>query len=269
MIGAVLLGIQFLAGHAEISVYNLVVTAFYAAVRFFSLTPIRLLLKNWIKLAFIAVMTGIGVTLGAIHLVPLYEVLRDNFRVGSVNYETVISYAYPIKQIATFFMPDFFGNPTHHAYIDLFDFSFHPAPTGTIFWGTKNYVEAGAYVGILPLLLIAIAIISTIRAQVTGHRAHITLFTSLALISLLFTFGTPLYAILFFGVPGFNQLHTPFRWIFPYTLSIAVLAGIGAEELVNAKQQAAGAKPSPAARRAFYALPIMLGALILAILAST
>jgi len=39
----------------------------------------------------------------------------------------------------------------------------------------------------------------------------------------------------FFGVPGFDQLHTPFRWVFPYTLSIAVLAGIGANILASHK----------------------------------
>jgi len=32
-------------------------------------------------------------------------------------------------------------------------------------------------------------------------------------------------------MPGFKQLHSPFRWIFPYTLSMAILAGIGASRL--------------------------------------
>ncbi|MCI0529300.1 MAG: hypothetical protein L0Y56_17825, partial [Nitrospira sp.] len=58
-------------------------------------------------------------------------------------------------------------------------------------------------------------------------RQSSNIFTLLALLSLLFAFGTPLYAILFYGLPGWNQLHSPFRWIFPFTLSIAVLAGLG------------------------------------------
>ncbi|MBI3914654.1 MAG: oligosaccharide flippase family protein [Chloroflexi bacterium] len=61
--------------------------------------------------------------------------------------------------------------------------------------------------------------------------SQVVLFSTLAVVSLLFVFGTPLYAILFFGIPGFNQLHTPFRWVFPYTLSMAMLAGIGIEYL--------------------------------------
>lgn len=271
ILGAILLGIQFLAGHAEISIYNLVVTAFYAVGRLLALTPFRplsgaqaSLRKNGGLLLFIGAMTAIGIALGAVQLMPLYEVLRNNFRVGSVSYETVISYAYPVKQLVAFLMPDFFGNPTHHAYIDVFDFSFRSAPNGTIFWGIKNYVEAGAYVGTLPLALALVAIVASFRSQVAGHRLHVTLSAILALVSLLFAFGTPLYAILFFGVPGFDQLHTPFRWIYPYTLSMAVLAGIGIE-ILSEKLRPESGKPGRGWRLA-HALPITIGALVLAAL---
>jgi O-antigen/teichoic acid export membrane protein len=52
-------------------------------------------------------------------------------------------------------------------------------------------------------------------------------FTGLAVLSLLFAFGTPLYAILYYGLPGWSQLHSPFRWVFPFTLSMAALGAIG------------------------------------------
>jgi O-antigen/teichoic acid export membrane protein len=56
-------------------------------------------------------------------------------------------------------------------------------------------------------------------------------FALLAVLSLLFAFGTPLYALLYHGLPFWNQLHSPFRWIYPFTLSTAVLAGLGATYL--------------------------------------
>jgi hypothetical protein len=108
-------------------------------------------------------MVVIGIALGAVQLVPLYELVQNNFRSGSASYHDVIGWAYPLKQIITFLVPDFFGNPTHHAYVDVFDFTTRAAPNGTIFWGVKNYVEAGAYVGILPLLLALIALVSSFR----------------------------------------------------------------------------------------------------------
>ncbi|MBI3536974.1 MAG: hypothetical protein HY070_05395, partial [Chloroflexi bacterium] len=191
-------------------------------------------------------MTGVGIALGAVQLIPLFELVQNNFRVGSASYEQVISYAYPLRQIITFFIPNFFGNPTHHSYFDLFDFTTHPAPAETIFWGVKNYVEAGAWVGILPIALALVAVARrTLRA--TSHKPLIKFFATLAVISLLFIFGTPLYAILFFGVPGFNQLHTPFRWVFPYTLAMAVLAGMGADIL--SQQSTVNSQRSPYATR--------------------
>ena len=60
-------------------------------------------------------------------------------------------------------------------------------------------------------------------------------FAGLALVSLLFAFGTPLYALLFYGLPGWNQLHSPFRWVFPFTVSMAMLAATGLHLLLRAE----------------------------------
>ncbi|MBI5304847.1 MAG: oligosaccharide flippase family protein [Chloroflexi bacterium] len=265
LIGALLIGIQFLAGHIEISMYVLIVTAFYTVWRAFSLPGWRGRVGIGV---IIAAMTFIGIALAAIQIVPLYELVQNNFRSGSVTYQDVVGWAYPIRQIITFFIPDFFGNPTHHTYLDVFDFTTRPAPGGTIFWGIKNYVEAGSYVGILPLVLALIAMISRVTSHVSRLTSHISLFTVLAIISLLFTFGTPLYAILFFGVPGFNQLHSPFRWVFPYTLSVAALAGISAEIIQNSKFKI---QNSPRQFRIsdFEFMPIIIGIGILFVLAAS
>lgn len=242
LFGAIFIGIQFLAGHIEISMYILIVTAFYSAWRVVqsAVSGQRSAVsgRRLVQAVFIlGVMIIVGIALGAVQLVPLYELVQNNFRSGSASYHDVIGWAYPLKQIITFFIPDLFGNPTHHTYVDIFDFTTRAAPNGTIFWGVKNYVEAGAYVGILPLLLALIALASSkfqvqssnnLEPQTSNLKPVTWLFATLGLVSLLFTFGTPLYAILFFGVPGFNQLHTPFRWVFPYTLSVAALAGVGA-----------------------------------------
>ncbi len=251
-VGAIVLGVQFLAGHIEISLYVLMVTAFYAVWRAVSLPRVegagRRVRFAWRDLFMSGAMTVVGIALGGVQLAPLYEVVQRNFRSGSAAYQDVIGYAYPLRQMITFLIPDFYGNPTHHSYLDVFDFTTRAAPFSTIFWGIKNYVEAGAYVGILPLLLAIIAIVSSFKPtfRETCNLKPVTiLFTTLALLSLLFTFGTPLYAILFYGVPGFNQLHTPFRWIFPYTLSMAVLAGIGVDVIARSAKRDEAITPLP------------------------
>lgn len=244
---AVLLGVQFLAGHVEISYYILLVLAFYAAWRILgmnvSLRPREI---RWGGLSRAGViMLGIvalSFALAAIQILPLYELVRANFREGSALYQEVAGWALPTRQVLTFFIPDFFGNPTHHGYFDIYDAVWKHAPQGTIFWGVKNYVEAGAYVGILALVLAVTGVFSR-RLDLRGSKFF---FAVLAVLSLLFAFGTPLYAILFYGLPGWNQLHTAFRWIFPWTLCVAFLAGVGVDTLGAACSTSASAR----ARRA-------------------
>jgi O-antigen/teichoic acid export membrane protein len=235
VLGAVALGVHVLAGHPEILVYTLMVMALYALVRLLMLWrrvgTWRPALRLGLWLAF---MAGLGLGLGSVQLIPLFELVTRNFREGSVTYSDVIGWAYPTRQALTFLLPDFFGNPAHHSYWDLITRQW--VSVGRVFWGIKNYVEAGSYVGILPLILALVAVVPAKRKRNKREpgedRRHVWIFATLAVVSLLLIFGTPLYALLYYGLPGIKQLHSPFRWVFPYTLSIAVLAGFGARRLM-------------------------------------
>lgn len=243
--GAIVLGIQVLAGHIEITYYTLMVLAYYSLWR---LVALGRQLRAWrpavVLGGWFVVMGGAGLTLAAVQLLPLFELVTRSFREGSVDYQQVVQWAWPVRQLLTFVVPDVFGNPTHHGYWDLWQRAWllptnsQGQPVAAIFWGIKNYVEGANYVGILPLLLAGIAGVHLLR----GGRAWRTptpadppndgrpsprLFVVLALLSLAFAFGTPLYALLFYGLPGYSQLHSAFRWVFPLTLSLAVLAAYG------------------------------------------
>jgi O-antigen/teichoic acid export membrane protein len=228
VLGALALGIHVLAGHPEILVYTLLVMAYYALVRLIMLWrqvgSWRPALRLGLWLAF---MVGLGLGLGSIQLIPLFELVTSSFREGSVAYNDVVGWAFPTRQVFTFLIPNFFGNPAHHGYWDLVSGQW--VEVENLFWGIKNYVEAGSYVGILPLVLAVVAVVGARKPS--AHRRSVGLFAALAVISLLLIFGTPLYALLYYGLPGINQLHSPFRWVFPYTLSMAVLAGFGVRYL--------------------------------------
>ena len=239
VVGALGLGMVVLAGHPEILVYTLVVTAYYAAVR---LVLLWRRIGSWRPAlrvgAWLAFMAGLGLGLGSIQLIPLLELVTRSFREGSVSYRDVVGWAYPARQIATFLVPDLYGNPAAHGYWDLVTRQWVAA--NRIFWGIKNYVEGGSYVGILPLVLAAVAVAGTRRRS--ANRRIVWIFAALAALSLFFVFGTPLYAVLYYGLPGVKQLHSPFRWVFPYTLSIAVLAGYGIQQVAGCRAQVAGRK---------------------------
>lgn len=229
--GSLAFGMVFLAGHPEMYYYVCLTSGVFALWR---LAGLWMRERSWLRVAAMAggllMMVGLGAGLGSAQWVPLFDVVRYNFREGSATFKQVLGWAYPLRHIVALFIPDFYGNPTHHTYFDLFTRRIVPVtvdargqPINTIFWGIKNYVEGASYLGLLPTLLAAIALLKR-----KGER--IWFFALLALVSILFVFGNPLYIVVY-KLPGLNQVHSPFRWIYPYSLSVAILAGMGLDAL--------------------------------------
>ncbi len=259
--GALALGCQILAGHIEITYYTLLVMAAYAGWRLLSrarqqrqdLPPEQRRVGALRALArpalWLLALVLLGIMLGGIQFIPFYEVGQANFREGSASLAEVRGWAFPPRRLLTLLMPNFFGNPAHHSYRDVFSgehvaFATNYAgavnPWGAYSsdWGIKNYVEGGIYLGILPLLLALLGLRSW-PTRTRGPRSGILFFLALALFSLAFIFGTPLYALLYYGLPGINQLHSPFRWVFPLALAMAALAGYGMDYLARQREQKA------------------------------
>ena len=237
-IGAIALGCNILAGHVEITYYTLLIMGYYAAVRLITKWRIDGNYTFAIRCVWLVGMVTLGLGLGAVQFIPLFEFADLNFRSGSASYEQVVGWAHPVRDIAQFALPNFYGNPSHHAYFDVFTRETVPItvnglgqPITHTDWGIKNYAEGALYVGILPLVLAAFAIINPIRRRGESKTlTHTLIFLFLALLSLTFMFGLPTYRLLFL-LPGIDQLHSPFRWIYAVTLSVAVLAGFGADQL--------------------------------------
>ncbi|MFN3333112.1 MAG: YfhO family protein, partial [Caldilinea sp.] len=282
VVGAAIIGLVVLAGHPELIYYTMLTAGAYSFVRlasaFFRIRKDDLAVNSkgaplvrTVKLgSWLLAMAMLGVGLGAVQLLPLLELLPLNFREGSASLAEVLGWAWPVRHVLTFALPNIFGSPSHHQWFDIWARTWTPAtvnalgePTHTIFWGIKNYVEGGNYLGLATWLLAVIAIAEAARLLSKrrlenrdwrlGDSQTISLsspqpisnlqspisnlptffFAGLAIISLLFAFGTPLYAILFYGLPGWNQLHSPFRWVFPFTLSMATLGAIGLNVLIG------------------------------------
>ena len=280
VVGIGIVGLVVLAGHPEFLYYTLLVAGIYTIARLLvawrrlrgtgghhtaqtpnadhprrATTDRRVLQALAGIAAWILLIPILGLAAGAVQLLPLYELVQQNFREGSASYRQVIDWAWPDRHVLTFLLPDIFGNPSHHRWFDLWELRWQPATVNwlgesrnTIFWGIKNYVEGGNYVGVSTWLLAALAVCAPLTRMVfrsgdkqsdSSYAANLQLrvptliFASLALVSLLYAFGTPLYALLFYGLPGWDQLHSPFRWVFPFTLAMALLGGIGLEQALS------------------------------------
>ncbi|MBN2306082.1 MAG: oligosaccharide flippase family protein [Anaerolineae bacterium] len=259
-VGAIALMMNIFAGHVEITYYTLIVMAYYAAARLIwewwpqrrdGLVGLRRMVRPAVSLLAL-VLLGLG--LGAAQFIPLYELGSRSFRQDAAGFGTVRGYALPARHAAKFLMPDAFGNPADHEYVDVFAWeivqhdwlrpkSDNPGEfdrvTNTAF-GIKNYVEGGVYLGILVIVLAGVGLfvnrrgISPYAAADEGNRRappHRLILAILALVSLSFAFGTPTYAIIYYLFPNTDQLHTPFRWVWPLTFCAAALAAYGADAL--------------------------------------
>lgn len=258
VVGAIALGLQILAGHIEITYYTLLIMAVYALWRIVGVARsgavdgtarggLRAQMRPGLWLL---AMVLVGLMLGAVQLIPFYEVGQVNFREGAASFAEVRGYAFPLRRVVTLALPNFFGNPSHHSYLDPFtresvpfELNYYgelnPRGAYTSDWGIKNYVEGAVYLGILPLFLAILGIYGAWRGGRGSPRRGQGMFSlTLAFFSLAFVFGTPLYAMLYYGLPFINQLHTPFRWVWPLSLSVAMLAGFGADFLAQRRRGA-------------------------------
>ncbi|MBN1246828.1 MAG: oligosaccharide flippase family protein [Anaerolineae bacterium] len=268
LLGAIALGLQILTGHPEITYFVLLVLGGFAAWRLLALVLAHPRPDGRTQVGSaalgIALMLSLGLVLGAVQLVPFYEVAQGSFRQGAVTLQDVLGWAYPKRRLITFLVPDFFGNPTHTTLWDVFSGMRIPASENAygeavhaFDWGIKNYVEGGAYLGILPLLLALVAVWRPPRFVGRGRPAgepvgrsaptlagravawlrqpYVPFFTALALFSLACVFGTPVYALVY-ALPFLSQSHSPFRWVFPLTVAVAVLAGLGMTRIAKERE---------------------------------
>jgi O-antigen/teichoic acid export membrane protein len=247
VLGAGGLGMQLLAGHGENTYFTLLVLGLYAAWRL-AVVAVRArrervgraegIRRLGRPAVWLVVMVVLGLGLGAVQFLPFAELVQYNFREGAVSLQDVLGWSYPWRRVITFLAPNFFGNPSYHTYPDLFTWhnqaittSAYGDPIAKIDWGVKNYVEGGAYLGVLPVLLALFAVIhSLLRGSDSERRTGIWFFGFLSLASLSFIFPTGTYALLH-AIPIINQSHSPFRWVFPLSVSVAFLAGSGADEV--------------------------------------
>src|SRR5688500_17994898 len=95
-IGAAALGMNVLAGHVEVTLYSLLITGYYAGVRWFMdwwrNRQHRVTLR---KAGWLLAMVVLGIGLAAIQFFPLVEFANTNWRSERSNLETVLSYAHP------------------------------------------------------------------------------------------------------------------------------------------------------------------------------
>lgn len=194
------IGLQFLAGGMHISYYTLLALGLYLVFRSLLIIKEKKAYKEVARLFAISALTvGTGVFLAAIQLLPTFEFSGLSTRAGGIRYDFATTYSLPRQNLITLVLPNF----------------------------TDNHM----YIGIFPLILIFFAIF--LKKSEKEDRNEISFFTGLAILSLFLAFGyyNRIYWWVWKYIPGFNLFRFPYRFLFLFTFSAAILAGFGFNSL--------------------------------------
>lgn len=207
--GSLFLALSIFAGYPQIVFYSLTTTGFYAVFRLFGVWHKQKSFKKIIQsLLLLGSFVVLGVLLSAVQWLPGYETMRLSVReidpIASLSSGGFL----PWQNLVTFLAPDFFGNPATYN-----------------FWGKAWYDNFALYVGILPLILVALAIF--------GRRSKETwFFVFLVVFALFLALPTPLGKwVANLGIYGVKSISA--RIIFLLDFSLAILAALGLDWIIN------------------------------------
>lgn len=202
------LTMQWLAGHAQIAWYTLLLAIAWTA--YWAWTSGRGK-RLWQAAIGFAVAAGLAFALSAVQLLPTAEYLLNSQRAAQVDFSTAATYSFWPWRVIGLIAPNFFGNPANGNY-----------------WGYGNFWEDAIYVGLLPFLLAVFAVIRTKRSK---DKSLVRFLTGGSIISFVLALGnnTPLFEILYRYVPTFALFQAPARFNIWLVFALALLAAIGVD----------------------------------------
>ncbi len=216
---AVGLALPLLAGHAQLWFYSLCLLTAYLLLRRLQVAGWRGL---WPVIITLTAAVAAALLLAAVQILPTAEYLLRSPRGTGAERHFALSYSFWPWRLITLAAPDFFGHPARQNY-----------------WGYANYWEDHAYMGLLPLVLVGLALFRRFGRH-PGDLPRpvwqvIPIFGALIPVSILLAMGwnTPVYLWVFDHVPGFGYFQAPARLLIWYTVAVAVLTGAGAEMLTR------------------------------------
>jgi hypothetical protein len=182
----------------------------------------------------------IAALVGAVQLWPTAGLLDMAVRgvPGQEGYAFASSWALPPQELSALLLPDLVGS------LDLY-------------WGTNPFKLHTEYLGVLPILLAAIGLLSSRR------DARQWFFAAAATLGLLFALGaaTPLHRLAYAVVPLIGRFRAPSMMLGPVTFAVALLAGFGWQAIADSREGGELPWPRILLGSGVLALPLLAAAL--------
>lgn len=194
-----------LAGYPQALFIIAFVTAIYTLAR---LRRAQFKVPATIELGLIAV---IPVLLTAIQLWTAVGASTESVRAGEVTYEFASSFSFPPEDFMSLLTPSFFGDNVR-----------------VLNWSRWSFWDDSLFLGVITLFFIGVGVVK-------DKRELKWLACALVLITLVVSLGryTPIHSWLFEFVPGFNKFRAPSKFLYATSLFMAVLAGLGIDQLIR------------------------------------
>lgn len=182
------------AGNFQVSFYSLVIVILYTILRSKNLKstfPLKIL---------IYIFLGVGIS--AIQVIPTFELFKNSIREFDDN---IVYYNYgliPLKNLITYFVPDYFGNPTTYN-----------------FWGSLYHEQMG-YFGIISIPFL-------FASFTNSKKFHYRFFLIALIISIVFSLDTAIGKIIYeLNIPMLSTSYAS-RAVYVVNFSAAIMAAIG------------------------------------------
>lgn len=215
-LAGIAMALMVFGGGLQIALYATFLSYTYLIIRTFCFTSLPSFREKLRHFAFVGLISlFIFLVLSAVQVMPILEYSQFSNRAEGIGYEFSTWLSFPPENIVTVVLPDYFGNPLGPLTLPLIS-------------PFISYWELALYLGIIPLILVVIAVIFR-------PNRYEGLFLFFALFALLFSMGAyvPLYRFFYDFIPGFSAFRIPSRMLFAFTFSLSIVAGFGIDAILN------------------------------------
>lgn len=256
-------GTLLLTNHMQIVYYVLAVVAFYAVFHAAGdLRERKLLAAGKSGLVLAGLLVGFAIS-SYIYL-SVYEYSQYSIRgsgsagaPGGLAWDYATNWSFHPFELITYFIPSFFGFSSQYPHPWQGQMTALP-----LYWGTMPFTTSTMYVGILPLVLVVIAL--------AYRRNRMTLFfAGLTVLIFLVSFGKHFaffYDLLFRFLPFFNKFRAPSMILQLTAFMTAVIGAHGLAALLDARETPRAFDVRKFTRTAFVILGILWALLIIGVL---
>ena len=205
LVGVLAVAMQILAGHPQYVFYTAIAIALYAALEMFH-TP-----RWWTAPLILAALYLFASCLTAVQLLPGIETAQEGLRSSPTSGYFAAMFSFPPENLITLLAPRFYGDYLHFPY-----------------WGRSHLWEMSFFVGVTGLLLALHGLLYADRRIRRSCFAMVLILVFLALGA-----HTFFYKMLCFLFPFFGWFRGSSKFLFPASLFLVLLSGIGMDQLLR------------------------------------